>query len=176
MNKAGLLPLVASGLALACTAHGETPPRKLSEHITQEIRATLPVYTPPPASPVSTAPPPPPDPDTLVLPNVVVKEKKPQKFEADDLMGKKDLNRKFARDYKNSLRGLDAVLNGLWLPLFSPSPAARGRAMRDYQRLENFDRLVEIGKLADPKSSNALKKNVIDMELAIERQNRPAGE
>jgi hypothetical protein len=177
MNKAGLLLLVPAGLALIpAAAEVPPPPRKLSEHITQEIRATLPVYTLPPATPAATVTEAPaPDPDVLVLPKLRVKEKYQQRFEANDLLSKKDLKRKFARDYKNSLQGFDAVLNGIWLPLFSPSPAARGRGMRDYQRLVDFDHLVETSKAADPKISAELKKAVIDMELADERQNRPAG-
>jgi hypothetical protein len=175
MNKAGLLPLVASSFALACAA-AEEPARKLSEHLTREIRATLPAYAPPPASPVSTNPPPQPsDPDTLVLPNVVVKEKHQPRLEPDDLLTTKELNKKFARSYKNSLVGLDAVLNGFSIPFVSPSLAARGRAARDYRRLEDFDHFVESTKAADPKISAGLKKAVLDMIRADEWQNRPAG-
>lgn len=117
-----------------------------------------------------------PDPEVFDLPKVTVREKRLQRIEADDLLTKRELNRKFARDYRNSLSGLDAALNRFTIPIFSASPAERGRALAEQRRLEDIRRIAEIGKAADAENSAVLKADVDKSEKSMEWRNRPAGE
>ncbi len=182
MKPAALLLLVPAGFALI-TAAAETAaqaaagaPSVISERLKREILARLPAYAPPPPAPAAAAPPPsPPDPDVLVLPTIVVREKPQPRLNPSDLLTTKALYQKLARDYQNSLEGLDAVLNGFFIPLISPSMAARGRAIYKARKLEQLDRTIESIGLVDPKTSAELKKAMSEMRKADDWQNRPAG-
>jgi len=162
MKAAGslLLLLVATGaLAAGELADAATT----SSRLRAEIRARLPAYTPPPDQPknapaAATTP----DPDVLELPKLTVREKIQPRIKTIDLMTPRALNRKFAVDYKKSLNGLDAVLNGFSIPLFGPSLAARGRAQyRAQQYRDMFDTIDAIANV-DPAQAAGLRAEMIN--------------
>ena len=177
MKPAGfsLLCLVATGTLLAGEpAASDATPAPISA----VIRAGLPAYNPPApvkpaASPAATEPAPA-DPDTLVLPKVTVRERHQPRIHPIDLMTPAALERKFAVDYKKSLTGLDAFLNGFSIPLFGPSLAARGRAQYQAQQMADLSFIIN-ARADDPKSAAGLQAAEAEMNLAIERQDRPAG-
>jgi hypothetical protein len=134
-----------------------------SARLSAEIRASLPAYTPPPTEPknapaaATTS-----DPDVLELPKLTVREKAQQRITPNDLMTPKALNKKFAADYKRSLKGLDEVLNSFSIPLISPSLAARGRAQyRAQQYRDMFNTIDAIGTI-DPGQAAELRREMVN--------------
>jgi hypothetical protein len=175
MKAAG--PLSLALVLTGTLASAEAPAASsLSARISAEIRTGLPAYAPPPARPkdtpgeVAT-----PDADVLQLPKLTVREKVPPRIVPNDLMTPRALNRKFALDYKKSLKGLDAVLNGFSIPLFGPSLAARGRAQYTARRYQDLSFVMHAAEGEEPAVTNGLQKAEAEMQQAIERQNRPAG-
>ena len=140
----------------------KTPP-KLSSRLVSEIRSFLPKYESPPAIAPSQQPQGSLDADVLVLPKVVVRESAPPRIDSNDLLTSKALDKKLAREFKNSLEGLDGVLNGFSIPLISPSMAARGRAAYKARQRQGLNDFIESTKAADSKSSAEMKKAVTEM-------------
>ena len=153
---------------------------KVSPHVSAMIKAELPGYTPPPAEPSATSLESSPvvtsDPAVLELEKVTVRERKPQKIEPLDILSDAGRRKKLALDFKDSLQGLDALLNGFSFPIFSPSMAERGRVYRQQQQLNELTRIGSAVRGADPKAAADLKKNAADAQRAIDQQNRPAGD
>jgi hypothetical protein len=155
-----LLGFVAAGALLAAEpADPPAAPTKLSE----VIRASLPAYTPPPPRPKNT----PgeattPDPDVLVLPKMTVRERYQPRIVPNDLLTPRELNKKFAADYKKSLKGLDAILNGFSIPLFGPSLAARGRAQYRAQQYRDMFNTIDAIATDDPVQAADLRREMIN--------------
>ena len=165
--------IVAAPRLLAEQGGEATPPNKISSRLASEIRASLPKYVPPATgTPSKTEPSTPSDADILVLPKVVVQERAPTRVNSNDLLTAKALSKKLARDFKNSLTGLDAVLNDFSLPLISPSMEARGRAAYKAQRMEDLNGFVQSAGAPDQKSGEEMRKAVIEMNKAEDWQNR----
>ena len=176
MKPAGFLLLAPAGLILIAANAAEPEPAKLSERLKQEIVARLPAYTPPP--PAAAAAPETPaeaDPNALELPKMTVRERRQPRIEPNDLLTPDELNKKFAREYLNSLKGLDALLNGFSIPLISPSLAARGRQLYRTQQMEDIEHIMKVAEKIDPKDSAEMRKKVREMKRTDEQQNRPAG-
>lgn len=134
-----------------------------SARLSAEIRAGLPAYTPPPTKPrnapaAATTP----DPDVLELPKLTVREKAQQRIMPNDLMTPRALNKKFAADYKRSLKGLDAVLNSFSIPLISPSLAARGRAQYRAQQYRDMFSTIDAIGMIDPGQAAELRREMVN--------------
>jgi hypothetical protein len=172
MKSAGLFVLMPAWLALLAAA--EPDPPKLSARLRGEIAASLPAYVPPPVSPVSTVAPPS-DPDVLVLPKMTVRERPVPKIDAIDLLIKSARKKKLAHDYKNSLHGLDAVLNGFSIPILSPTMATRGWRFQQAQQFGEFNETASNARLSDPAAAAALQDKITESLQAIDWQNRAAG-
>jgi hypothetical protein len=176
MKAAGpiLLCLVA---AVTLPADEPAAPPATSDRLKGIIRAGLPNYTPPPPKVmfdgITTNPPS--DSDVLVLPKVTVREKAPPRFDPLMLMRADQLAKKYAKDYKDSLKGLDALLNGFSIPLFGPSLASRGAARYRASQMADLDQVITTGKASDPKTSGELQQAVKDMNEAQDWQNRVTG-
>ncbi len=178
MKTAGLhlLGLIAT---MSLAAEEIPPPTspKTSDRLKTEIRASLPRYLAPVPKDInelgrlSLES----DPDLFALPKLTVREKRPPRIEANDLLTPRALNKKFALEYDRSLTGLDRVLNGFTIPLFSPSFGARGRAAFQARQFSDIRHVIEIGRLADPQNTT-LASEKVDLREALDRQNRPAGE
>jgi len=163
-----LLCIVATTYPLAAQSVEPTSTGKLSSRLASEIRSSLPKYEAPPpcaADKPETASPSP-DADILVLPKVVVKERAQRRIIANELMTSKALDKKLAREFKNSLEGLDAILNGFSIPLISPSMAARGRDAYKARRMNDLNTFIESTNAIDPKASSEMKKAVNEMNDA----------
>ncbi len=168
-----LLGFVATGSLMAAEpADPPAAPTRLSE----VIRASLPPYTPPPPRPLDT-----PheatssDPDVLVLPKMTVREKYQPRIDPIDLLTRKGRDKAYAAEYRNSLKGLDAVLNGFSIPFFGKSQAALGRELHIRRQFEDLHFISTVGAKFAPEGSAAAQKAEADMKRAIEWQNRPAG-
>jgi hypothetical protein len=171
-----LLCVVATTTALADQAAEQTSAGKTSSRLASEIRAFFPKYAPPsPNASAKSGLSSPADPDVLVLPKVVVKEKAPPRINPNDLLTARELDKKLAREFRNSLTGLDALLNGFSIPLIGPSMAARGRAAYKAQRLKDLNDFVGATKAADPKSATEMNKAVNEMNAADDWQHRVVG-
>lgn len=183
MKPAGLILLVPAGFALISFAAeteakpAATTPPTLSQRLKQEIAAKLPAFVPPPANPVVSRTPPPADADAdvLVLPKVTVQERRQPRIDPNDMLTTQALDEKLAKEFLDSLKGLDAILNGFSIPLLSPSLAARGRALHKARKLEDLNHTIEAIKQVDPKTSAELQKAVNDMQRAEDWQDRVTG-
>ena len=166
--------IVTTTCSLADQTVESVSPAKLSSRLALEIRSSLPKYAPPPDGSqkpeASTT-----DPDVLVLTKVVVKDRPPPKINSNDLITTKAFDKKLARDFQNSLKGLDAVLNGFSIPLISPSMAARGRAAYKAQRMDDLNSFIGATQAVDSKGAAKMNKAVIDMNDAEDWQNRVTG-
>ncbi len=153
MKPAGYLLFIPVGLAGIADAASEPASTGLvSAEIKAHIREGLPNYEPPPAirpagegdSPIFTENHPL-DPDVLVLPKLTVKEKRELPGDAARyLLGSREYNRKMRNLYRDELAkdgALESFLNSHTIPLFSPSAAAKGRAIALGQEL---DRLADL--------------------------------
>jgi len=158
MKAAGLLLL---GFALIAPCAAAEP--AVSPRLRAAIRASLPAYTPPPPPPLDTpAEATTPDPDVLELPKMTVREKVPPRITPHDLMTPRALNRKYAVDYKNSLQGLDKVLNGFSIPLFGPSLAARGRAQYRARQYRDMFSTIDAIATDDPAQAAELRREMVN--------------
>jgi hypothetical protein len=176
MKAAGLslLFLVAAGALPGADA----APAKTSSRLGQEIRASLPAYTPPPPlvldRPNTSADET--DPGLLALPKFTVREKRLPRIEADELLTQPELNKKFTREYRGSLQGgLDRFLNSFTIPILSASPAERGHALMVQRKFEDIGRIAELHKAVDVDNSAGLKADVTKSERSMDWQDRPAG-
>lgn len=107
MRSAGL-PLLAFALAGSAWAAEEpapAKPAKTSSRLAREIQATLPKYAPPAPKPSGLPDAVADDPEVLALPKLTVKEKRPPRIDPDELLTKRELNKKLTRVYRDSLNG-----------------------------------------------------------------------
>jgi hypothetical protein len=171
-----LLCVVETVSLLADQPSGNAGTSKLSSRLAEEIRASFPKYSPSPATPSSkTEITSPASSDLLVLPKVIVNERPPPRVEPNDLMTTKALDKKLARDFKNSLTGLDAILNGFSIPLVGPSMKARGRAAYKARKRSELSDLIRSTSAADARAGAKLNDAANDMDKAEDWQNRLTG-
>lgn len=170
MKPAGisLLFLVVGGAfgAENVTARSESPPPppvRLSLRLTEVIRAQLPKYV----APVATAAPtdaPAADPDVLVLPKMVVKERRLPTNDPDAWLGEKAVQQKAMAAYKASLTDLEWALNSWYIPLFGTPPAARARAAYESAKkgaeIDRLTHIIDVSASADPKEAVRLLKEL----------------
>jgi len=172
-----LLCLLATGILLA----DDPAAVATSERLKGIIRAGLPTYTPPPAAPkdlptdVTPA-----DPGVLVLPKVIVQEKRIPTNDPDAWRSESAIQQKAMKAYKDSMTPLEWVLNCWFVPPFSAPASVRARAAYEENKLAEqvslMTHLADVGKLDDAPGAAGLKKAVIGMVHADDWQNRPAGD
>lgn len=178
MKPAGYC-LIALTLAGVLAAEPSPPAPKLSARLAREIRASLPPFiapaNPPPTGEAADST----DPDVLVLPKFMVKEKRIPTSDPDVWLNDRVVQQKAMAAYKGSMSPLEWALNSWFVPLFSAPPSVRARAAyegnkqaAEYSQLAH---LAEVSKLADPKAAAQLQKAVADMRHADDWQSRPAG-
>lgn len=176
MKPAGFPLLI---LAVAGTLAAQEPART-SARLTQEIKAALPRYEPPPPpvldqpKALST------DPDILVLPKVTVKEYRPPTHDPDAWLTNKAAGQKAMAAYKQSMTDLEWALNSWFIPLVGSSPSARARAayesrkkMSDLHRVHSLFKTISA---TDSTAATELEKERIKMDQAEYWQSRPAGD
>ena len=123
-------------------------PAKISFRLSEEIRASLPKFVPPapPADAVDAATDAaagiPADPDLLLLPKLVVREKRPPGHDPDVWLREKAIQQKAMALYKGSMTDLEWALNCWFIPFVTPPPSVRARAA-----YENGKKAAEIGRL-----------------------------
>ena len=174
MKPAGLLlPLV--GLASALTA-AEPSSAIISREISANIREGRPAYRPPAPKPDGEAADPAPqttDPNVLILPKLTVEEKRLPPDAADHLMSRADFKRKMENLYLDTLAEdgpLNVLLNNFTIPLFSPSKAARGRAIYQQRELDRLRHVTGSRRTLEPDASKKLER-----EIDNSHTTRPAG-
>ena len=171
-----LLCVVEAVSLLADQTPGNAGTAKLSSRLAAEIRASLPKYAPSPATPSQkTEPTSHYSSDLLILPKVIVNERPPPRVEPNDLITTKALDKKLARDFKNSLTGLDAILNGFSIPLVSPSMKARGRSAYKARKRGELNDFIRSTSAADATAGAKLKDAANEMDKAEDWQNRVTG-
>ena len=180
MRPAGplLLLLTASPACLTADGPTEASPSQTSARLSQEIRATLPKFSPPPPQPPpvpASAPAAPRDPDVLELPTMTVRAKHAPRIDPLDLLTKPAREKQRAVDFKNSLKGLDAILNGFSIPILSPSMAERGWRAEQARQLQDLNDIANLVRALDPAAAADLKQVATEAKRAIEQQDRPAG-
>jgi hypothetical protein len=171
MKTAGLhlLAFVAAG---TLAAQEPAAPVKTSGRLTEEIRASLPKYAPPPAAlldqPHDIAP----DTDLFALPKYTVKEKRPPSHDADVWFTPRAIQQKAMAAYKQSMSGLEWALNSWFIPLVTPPASARARAAYENGRfrgeIERIDGLIARIATQDPAAAG------LRLELQNLATNRPA--
>ena len=167
MRSAGqlLLLLVAIPAGLAAEESPPAAPAKTSPRLSQEIRASLPKFTPPASFP-SPLPPETPeaprDPDIFVLPKITVREKRIPANDPDVWLTGRAVQQKAMAAYRDSLTPLEWALNSWYIPLFSAPPSVRARQYYESRKLaDEIDRLNGIIKtigLTDPKEAARLRR------------------
>jgi len=177
MKPAGLLLFIPAGFAAALAAEDAPSTGLISRELKAHIREGLPAYHPPsprtegtPGTDTADNP----DPDTLVLPKMLVKEKRLPPDAADYLMSRSDYKRKMENIYLDEIAKdgpLNYLLNCFTIPILSPSKAARGNAIYRAREMDRLQHVVEVGKDLDPA---ALKKYQQEMDNTW--TTRPAGE
>lgn len=177
-----LLVFAVAGPLAAQEPAEPAPERKTSARLTQEIRVTLPKFTPPPP-PVLDQPKSDgteTDPNVLALPKFTVKEKRPPTHDPDVWLTNKAVQQKAMAAYKQSLTDVEWALNSWYIPLFGSSPAARARAAYENQKkmseLHHVHRLFKVISTADPGAGDDLEKERVKMDQAEYWRSRPAGD
>ena len=182
MKTAGLhLFAFAVAGTLAAQEPAAPGPAKTSLRLKEEIRASLPPFTPPPKvldqphdSGAET------DPDLFALPKYTVKEKRPPSHDPDMWQTDRVIQRKAMLAYQDSLTPLEWVLNSWYIPIFGSSPSARARAAYHENKIAAtvslMTRIAEIHQLNDAQNPASLKKALFDMGQADDWQSRPAGD
>ncbi len=171
-----LLCVVETVSLLADQPSGNNETVKLSSRLAAEIRASLPQYsssgaTPSPKTEKTSLD----RSDLLVLPKVIVNDRPPPRVDPNDIMTSKALDKKLARDFKNSLTGLDAILNGFSIPLVGPSMKARGRAAYKARKRGELNDFIRSTSAADAKGGAKLNDAAKEMDKAEDWQNRVTG-
>jgi hypothetical protein len=170
MKPAGLHLLV---LAMAATLLAEDAPppapAKISTRLTEEIRATLPRFEPPPAPVLDQPRDVEPDPGVLRLPTFTVKEKRPRSHDPDVWLTNKAVQQKAMAAYKGSMTDLEWALNSWFIPLFSAPASVRARSAYESSKaraelLRLNDLVDRIGR-QDPATSADLHQELINMVL-----------
>lgn len=174
MNPAGPLLVLALG-GIATLTGAEAGTGLISRDIATKIREGLPVYQPP-APGAGTDPAEasgPRDPDLLVLPKMTVKERRLPRDAAEHLMNRDDFKRKMENIYLDEIAKvgpLNYFLNQFTIPLFSPSKAARGRAITQQRELDRLRHVSEAARALAPDAAAAFGR-----ELDNSHTTRPAG-
>ncbi len=176
MKPAGLLLFIPAGF-VAVVAAEESPTGLASREIKNHIRESLPTYHPPPPTAAGT----PgidatdkPAADTLILPKMTVKEKRLPSDADDQLMSKRDFNRKMENLYLDTIAAdgpLNYLLNCFTIPILSPSKAARGRTIYRAKEMDRLQRIIDVSKAIDPEADKTFK-----LEMDNTHTTRPAGE
>lgn len=170
MKPAGFPLLI---LAVAGTLAAQEPART-SSRLTQQIKATLPRYEPPPPRVLDQPKDLPADPDILVLPKVTVKEYRPPTHDPDVWLTNKAVGQKAMAAYKQSMTDLEWALNSWFIPLVTPPASARARYA--YRTNKFGNEVSRLGSLMDriaaedPKAAAELRQ-----ELKNLVEGRPAG-
>jgi hypothetical protein len=173
MKPAGLLQLVPAGLALiACaTEPAADGPPKLSTRLSQEIRSSLPKYVIPATQPVGsdTAPP---DPDVLVLPKMVVREKRLPGNDPDVWLGERVVQQKAMSAYRDSMTDFEWALNWWFVPIFSSPASVRARATYENGKvsaeLSRLSSVIDTIGRSDPKEAAKLRQALDSAKLLID--------
>jgi hypothetical protein len=174
MNPAGPFLVLALG-GIATLTGAEAGTGLISRDIAAKIRAGLPAYQPPgpgtaAQSDESDAPG---DPNILVLPKMTVKERRLPRDAADHLMSRDDFKRKMENLYLDEIAKvgpLNYFLNQFTIPLFSPSKAARGRAIYQQRELDRLRHVSEAARTLAPEAATTFER-----ELDNSHTTRPAG-
>jgi hypothetical protein len=171
-----LFCVIETATMLADQPSGINGTVKLSSRLAAEIRASLPKYSSSAATPSSkTETTSHAGSDLLVLPKVIVNARPPPRVTPNDWMTTKALDKKLARDFKNSLTGLDAILNGFSIPLVGPSMAARGRAAYKARKRGELNDFIRSTSSANATAGTKLKEAANEMDKAEDWQNRVTG-
>lgn len=183
MKTAGL-PLLAFVVTGTLAAQEPAPavPAKTSLRLKEEIRASLPPFTPPPPkvldqphdSGSET------DADIFALPKFTVKEKRPPGHDPDLWQTGGVIQRKAMLAYQDSMTPLEWALNRWFIPILSAPASVRARAAYQGNKIASqvtlMNHVAEIHQLVDAKNSELLKKAVNDMSQADDWHDRPAGD
>lgn len=176
MKPAGLLLLLPAGL-LAITLSADDSTGLVSRETKARIREGLPAYQSPSAKPgaenentdtTQTS-----DPNVLILPKFMVKEKRFPRGAEDQLMSRRDFKRKMENLYADKIAEdgpLNVILNSFTIPFLSPSKAARGRAIYQQMELDRLERVNETSKSVDPEAARKYRQ-----EMDNTHTTRPAG-
>lgn len=184
MKPAGfhLLVFVVAGPLAAQQPAEDSPERKTSARLTQEIRVALPRFTPPPP-PVLDQPKgdaTEDDPNVLALPKFTVKEKRPPSHDPDLWLTDKAVQQKAMAAYRQSLTDLEWALNSWYIPLIGSPPSARARASYENQKKmsehQHVHRLFKLISTSDPKAGDDLERERVRMDQAEYWRSRPAGD
>lgn len=172
MKPAGLAFLLAAGFVVAAA---EPAPGLVSSGMKGKISSGLPGYNatlraePGRGTDHADSK----DPDLLVLPRVLVREKRLPADAADHLMSRRDFKRKMENLYLDEMAKdgpLNYALNSFTIPILSPSKAARGRALYQQREYERLNRITELSKQAGGMEA-------LDFNRALDNSHttRPAG-
>lgn len=164
-----LLVFAVAGPLAAQEPAEPAPERKTSARLTQEIRVTLPKFTPPPP-PVLDQPKndgTETDPNVLALPKFTVKEKRPPTHDPDVWLTKSAIQHKAMAAYRESMTDFEWALNSWFIPLFTPPASARARA--HYQNTKLGGEITRLNSLIthigqqDPAASAELRQELKNM-------------
>lgn len=176
MKPAGLFPLLSAGVAAVALA-GQPTGGLVSSEVKARIREGLPVYQPrPPESDADSetddltqsA-----DPNVLILPKFMIKERRFPRGADDQLMSRRDFKRKMENLYFDRLAEdgpLNVLLNNFTIPLLSAPKAARGRSLYLESELDRLNHVNETSKSIDREAARKYKR-----ELDNTHTTRPAG-
>lgn len=163
-----LLVFAVAGPLAAQEPAEPAPERKTSARLTQEIRVTLPKFTPPPPvldQPKSDGTET--DPNVLALPKFTVKEKRPPTHDPDVWLTKSAIQHKAMAAYRESMTDFEWALNSWFIPLFTPPASARARA--HYQNTKLGGEITRLNSLIthigqqDPAASAELRQELKNM-------------
>ncbi len=173
MKPAGFSLLLSAGLALI--SHAAEPaadvPTKLSTRLSQEIRTSLPKYVTPATQPVSsdTAPP---DPDVLVLPKMVVREKRLPGNDPDVWLNERLVQQKAMSAYRDSMTDFEWALNWWFVPIFSSPASVRARAAYENGKvsaeISRLSSVIDTIGRSDPGEAAKLRQALDSAKLLIE--------
>jgi len=162
MKPAGLILFLPAGWVLLASA-AEPMPAKLSARLSEEVRASLPKYVVPVAPATAAAETGASDnPDVLVLPKMVIQEKRLPGNDPDVWLGERRVQQKAMAAYKGSMTSLEWALNSWFIPFISAPASVRARAAyqeakaaAEIDRLNNIIKTVEV---SDPKEAAKLRR------------------
>jgi hypothetical protein len=176
MRPAGplLLLLLAGLVAGPADEPAATAPAKTSVRLSQEIRATLPRFEPPAATPPAASPllvtvhnl----DPEVVELPKMTVLEKRLPGHDHDAWLNDRVVQRKAMVAYRDSMTDFEWLLNCWFVPLFSAPPSVRGReyyeSRKQAEEVGRLNNLIKVIGLTDPKAA-AKARRAMDVNLLI---------